>query len=219
MKQKIKSWEDVTVGQFMDLQTLAKREADPDNQYEKAENAISIFYGLTPKQIDELPTPEFNAMAKHCAELMKMPLDGKPQRIIFANGKRYEIIYDPKQLRHRQFVEIQHFVSNGMFENIHNILASIVMPIGRFGRRIKNTAELHDEISNDMLDAKITDVYNTCVFFCKLYLNSLLHIRGYLVHKMMQQGATKEQAMALINSSISAMAGSITQKKWQLLKI
>lgn len=219
MKQKINSWRDITVGQFMDLQTLAKREADSDNQYEKAENAISIFYGLTPKEIDELPTSEFNFLSKRCAEIMKMPLDDKPQKVITVNGKRYEIIYDPKQLRHRQFVEIQHFVSNGMFENIHNILASIVMPIGRFGKRIKNTAELHDEISNDMLDAKITDVYNSCVFFCKLYLNSLLHIRGYLVHKMMIQGATKEQAMELVNSSINAMAGSITQKNWQLLKI
>lgn len=216
MKQKINSWADITVGQFMDLQTLAQNKNRDD--LEKAEDAISILYNLTPQQIDELSVIEFNAMAKHCVNIMTKEITGKPQRIIKANGKRYEIIYNPKDLRHRQFVEIQHFVQN-MVPNIHNIMASIVIPIGKFGKRIKNVSEMHDEIANDMLDAKITDVYNSCVFFCKLWLNSLVHTRAYLVHEMMKKGTTKEQAMTLTGNSIDAMAGFLTQKDWLILNV
>lgn len=216
MKQKINSWADVTVGQFVDLQTLSKNK-DID-EIEQAEQAVGIFYDLTLREVEELPINEFNRLSRECANIMTSKIEGKPKRIIQGGKGKYEVIYDPKKLVHRQFVEIHHFTEN-MMENIHNIMASLVRPVGKFGVSKKNTAEDHLRISEDLLEAKIVDIYHSCVFFCKLYLNSLVHIRGYLVHEMMEKGATKDQAMTLINSSIGAMDGYLIQKNWLISNV
>jgi hypothetical protein len=216
MKQKINSWADITVGQFIDLHSLSKQK-DSD-ELDQAEQAVAIMYGLTGREVEELPMQTFNKLAAHCTKIMTSKIEGSVKKVIQGGKNKYRVIYNPRKLVHRQFVEVHHF-SNEMMDNIHNIMASIVMPIGKFGIAKKNTAEAHTEIANDLLESSIVDVYHSCVFFCKLYLNSLVHIQGYLVHEMMKKGATKEQAVTLINNSIDAMAGSITQKNWLLLKV
>lgn len=217
MKQKIKSWADITVGQFIDLQLLSKaKDVEP---LEHAEQVVAVMYGLTDRQVEELPMQRFNELARECVSVMTSELTGKPKRVINGLKGKYKVIYDPRELKHRQFVEIQHFVDGGIMENIHNIMASLVQPIGKLGFAKKNTAEMHPQISEDLLHASIADIYHSCVFFCKLYLNSLVHIQGYLIHQMMQKGATKEQATALTNGSINAMAGFITQKNWLILNV
>lgn len=210
------TWQDITVQQFIDLQRLAKNKTCDD--FEKVEKSICIICDMTEKQVEELTLQEFNQYAKACADVMneKMPAGVKPKKVIKAGRNSYEVEYNPKNLMHRQYVEIQYF-SKDIFENIHLIMASIVKPIGRFGRRLKNEAESHQQYANDFLEAKIVDVYYSCVFFCKLYLNSMEHIKAYLIHEMMTKGASKEQAETLINTSQNAMAGSITQERWLLL--
>jgi hypothetical protein len=216
MKQKISSWQDITVGQFIDLTSLSQQKVT--DEVEHADRAIQIMYGLTPMEVENLQLQEFKELARNATRIMTSAVDGKPKKIIHGAKHKYKIIYDPKKLTQRQFVEIQYF-SEAMIPNMHFIMASIVNRIGRFGKVEKNTAEAHEEIANDLLDAKINDVFHACVFFCKLYLNSLVHIQGYLMYEMIQKGATKEQARTLLDNSINAMAGSITQKDWLISKI
>src|SRR5215208_188239 len=123
MKQKINSWSDITVGQFIDLQQLSKQK-DAD-ELDQAEQAIAIMYGLTAKEVEELHISEFNSYARHCTDIMTSKIEGNPKKIIKGNKGKYRVIYDPKKLVHRQFVEVQHFSEN-MTDNIHNIMASIV---------------------------------------------------------------------------------------------
>lgn len=210
MKVK-ESWHDITVGQFIELNQLSDNKELDD--FDKAEYAIAIIYGIARQQVQSMQLKEFNALAKSCKNLMDSKIEGNPKKIIKGTNHKYFIEYDPHKLTQRQFVEIQFFSSN-MMDNIHLILASIVNKIGKFGKKLQNKSEDHSDIANDLLGVPISDIYNSCVFFCKLYLNSLVHIRGYLIHKMMKEGATKEQAQALINSSINVTAGSITPKPW-----
>jgi hypothetical protein len=217
MKQKlISSWQDVTVGQFIDLTTLSQQKVT--DEVEHADRAIQIMYGLTPMEVESLSLQEFKQLARNATNIMTSKIEGKPKKVIQGAKNKYKIIYDPKKLTQRQFVEIQYF-SGAMIPNMHFIMASLVNRIGRFGKVEPNTAANHEEIANDLLDAKINDVFHACVFFCKLYMNSLVHIQGYLIHEMMQKGATKEQAKTLLNNSTDAMAGSITQKDWLILNV
>jgi hypothetical protein len=216
MKQKINSWQDITVGQFIDLTALSQQKVT--DEVEHADMAIQILYEMTPKEVGDLPLEKFKEFAKNATSIMTSQITGKPRKFIRGSKRKYKIEYNPKKLTQRQFVEIQYF-SEQMIPNMHYILASIVRRVGTFGTLEPNVAANHEEIANDLLEAKITDVYNTCVFFCKLYLNSLTHIQGYLIHEMMEKGSTKQQAQTLLSNSINAMAGLITQKNWLILNV
>jgi hypothetical protein len=211
------TWDNITVSQFIRLNQIGKEKEIDDAT--RAEETIKILFDLTDMQLDEMSIKEFNQYSKSCADVLTVNFDSniKPKKIIKGKNKKYFIIYDPCKLTHRQFAEIQ-FFSTDMINNIHMILASIVQPIGKFGRRLKNTAEQHESISEDLLDAKIIDVYGSCVFFCKLYRNSLNHIKDYLINRMMKMGAKKEQALLLLETSINSLDGSIIQKRSQNLK-
>jgi hypothetical protein len=212
------TWEDVTVQQFIDIQKLA-REKNMD-EMEMSEKAIAIMYDMTERQVEELPLHEFNSKSREIAFVLdKQKIEGKPRRVIQANGNKYAIEYDPSKLKHRQYVEIMTWSGASMHDNIYLIMASLVQPVNRIGRRLKNKAEEHPKIAEDMLQAKIVDVYHTCVFFCRLYINLMKDMRDSLVAQMVMQGATKEQAMVLYDTSLNAMAGFITPEKSQHSKV
>ncbi len=206
-------WEDITLQQFQEVYRLSLS-TDLD-EMEKVGRIICILYDKTETQVDDMTMAEFNKLANQCSFLLIDQIPGKPQRKVHANGKKYGIIYNPRLLRHRQYVEILHFAETPI-ENMHYIMASIVQPI-RWGMRKKNEVSMHEEISNDMLNARLIDVYQTCLFFCKLFRNSMLGIKGYLVQEMMKKGMNEYQAAMLLNDSLSAMDGFIPPGKLQNL--
>lgn len=210
------SWPDITVQQFIDIYRLSL--TPPIDEMERVERIICILYNMSEQEVEDLPMKEFSAIAKQVAFVMSGKIPGKPVKQIKVGRQRYDIIYDPTKLRHRQYVELIHFGDKPV-EQMHMIMASVVNPVNWYGRRLKNKAEDHQSIASDLLNARVIDVYHSCVFFCKLYVNLIQHIKAYLVVEMMEKGATKDQALTLVNSSQDAMAGFIAHEKWQLLKV
>jgi len=206
------TWDDVTVEQFIEIQKL-KSDQNSD-EIEISEKAIAIMYDMSERQVEEMSISEFNQRVRDVAFVLdKQKIEGKPRRIIRANGNKYLIEYNPSKLKHRQYVEIMTWSGQSFTENMHLIMASLVCPIGRFGKKLKNKAEDHKKIAEDMLQAKIVDVYHSCVFFCRLYINLMKDIRVFLVTEMMKKGMTKTRAIALFDTSLSVMDGFITPKK------
>lgn len=209
-------WDKITVGQFQAIYQIAKGDLDDTD---KACGLISIIYGMTPAQVDDLPITKFNELAAATAQILDIKeMPGRPQRFIKANGKKYGIIYDISKLKHRQYVESTHWATDTI-ENIHLIMASIVQPVNWFGKWGKNEAANHSKVAEDMLKAKITDVYHSCVFFCELYMNYMRSITPIQVIRMEKQGINREQATELLNGLIDVTAGFIPQKKLRTLKV
>lgn len=207
------SWSKVTVGQFIEIQKLSlDKELD---DIDKAIKTVSILYNMDEKDVEELTEYDFNCHARECGRILNGKIEGSARRFVMCGKKKYKVIYEVSKLKHRQYVEIQHFSSLGMEENIHLIMASLVQPVLSFGRIGKNIAEDHSKYANDLLNASIVDIYHSCVFFCRLYLDLMERIKASLVVKMMEQGARKDQAMELLNNSINAMAGFIAHEKPQ----
>jgi hypothetical protein len=209
------SWEDITVQQFLDIHRLSL--SQDLEEMEKVERIICILFDKTEQEVENLTMLEFRELASQCAFVMNSQIPGKPVRQIRVGKKRYSITYDPTKLRHRQYVEILHFGGKPV-ENMHLIMASIVQPVTWYRKRLKNEAEDHPAIASDMLNARVVDVYHACVFFCNLYVSLMENIKASLVVEMMRKGATKDQALALLNSSQTAMAGFIQPGRWQHLK-
>lgn len=205
------SWNNITVHQFQEVHRLSQ-DTQLD-EMDKVTNTIGILFNKSEKEIDELPMEEFGKLARQCTFIFTNDIPGKPVKSIKVGSKKYALPYKPSALVYRQYVELISF-SDNMIENMHNIMASLVQPV-RFGFKRKNNVKDHPRISEDMREARLIDVYHFCVFFCKLFASSIEAIKGSLVAEMMKAGATKEQALILLNDSISAMGGFTQQSRLQ----
>lgn len=211
------SWRNITVQQFQDIYRLSiTRDLD---DIAKAECAITILYDKTEHEVDNMTIAEFNKLAKECAFVLagEGGIPGKPVRQIKIGKDRYSITYDPSKLRHRQYVELLQY-GDKPIENMHLIMASIVEPVTWYGKKLKNNVNDHSTIAEDMRTARLMDVYHCCVFFCKLFVNSIQSLKGSLAKEMEKAGTPIHQLMQMTNISQNIMAGSITHEKWQLLK-
>lgn len=209
------TWDKITLSQFQDIYKLSKH--TKIDELDKVSRIISIVYNLTEAQVDELPLTKFNELSRNCAFILKDEIPGKAVRSFRVSGRKYAINYKPSTLKHRQYVEILHFAQNSM-DNMHNIMASLVQPV-KWGFRKPNSADDHAKVADDMLNAPFVVVYHSCIFFCKLYKASIEHIQDYLIAEMMTGGMTMEKATQMLNYSINAMDGFITQKRWPGLKV
>lgn len=209
------SWNDITVEQFQEIYQLSL--STDIEEMARIERIISILYGLTQQEIEDLNMVEFNQLAKHCTEIMTGQIPGKPVRKIKVGKHKYSIIYDPSKLVHRQYVELMQY-GDQVIDNLHLIMASIVQPTTWYGKKLKNNVDDHSIIAADMRNARLVEVYHCCVFFCKLFINSIQDIKEYLAKEMAKGAMTNHQLMQLINISQSIMAGSITLEKWPFLK-
>ena len=206
-------WEKITVGQFQAIYKLSQDKTIDET--DMACNIISILYGMTLAQVDQLSMAQFNELSKKSANVLNIEeMPGKPVRFIKAAGKKYGIIYNPTKLRHRQYVETIQY-GDKPIENMHLVMASIVQPVNWFGRWGKNDVNKHKDIAADMQQARMIDVYHSCVFFCKLYINSIAAIQPYLVSQMMAKGVSQQEATEALTFSLNTTAGHILPKRLQ----
>lgn len=203
------NWQTITLQQFQAIHALSKR--DDMDELDRVSQVICILYDKTEAQVDDMSLAEYNKLATECKVYLTDKIPGKPVKSFRVGTRRYAINYKPTTLKHRQYVEILSF-SEKPVENMHNIMASLVQPI-RWGVKRPNEAIDHSKIADDMLNAPLLAVYHSCVFFCKLYLDLMLHIRDYLIKEMMEKGSTKDQAEYLMTSSINAMDGFLIQSR------
>lgn len=214
---KIANWKTITVQQFQQIYALTK---DPDyGELERSEKLICILHDMTDHEVSEMNIVDFKKLASTCYFALDIDtLPGKPVRTLKANGKKYGINYSISKMKHRQYVESVHFGEKPI-ENMHLIMASIVQPISFFGKWKKNESTMHKEIANDLLQARLIDVYHSCVFFCKLYRNLIYNIKPFLIKGMMEAGLPEEQAVQALTISQSITGGCIAHEKWQHLKV
>lgn len=208
------SWNSITVAQFQEIHRMA---IEPEiDELDRLTRLICLVHNLTEQQVDELSVPQFNKLAKDCSFLLAAEIPGKPVKSFRVGARKYAINYTPSKLKHRQYVEICHF-ANKPIENLHYILASLVCPV-KWGFKRPNKAARHQQIAADMLDAPITVLYHSCVFFCKLYKNLIEAMRGSLVAEMMQEGMSRTRAEELTTLSSTVMDGFIQPNKQQILR-
>lgn len=209
------TWHNVTVEQYQEIARIKASEADP---IEKEMQFIGLMYGLTQKQVSELLLEDYKKKAKGLLFIME-DIPGSPSKYIKANGKTYFVNYRVEKHRFGQYIEGITFSEN-YIENLHLLMASIVNPVtGCFKKVGKNDSSNHEEISQDMLKAKIVDVHATAVFFYRVFRGSMRSTKDYLILEMQKKGLTNQRATILVTTSIKDMDGFITQKWLPSMKI
>jgi len=161
------NWNKITVRQYQDILPIITDEALSD--LDKLVKVISILTGYSEDVIDSWSIDKLNDYRN----LFEFDFKKEAKKRIKVNGRHYRFNWEVNKLKAARYIEAKTFVGDGLFQNLHKIMASCVMPQRRvlglyFDKKYK--AADHDKYANDLLDAPFPFVYNACVFFCLLLM-------------------------------------------------
>lgn len=164
------TFKNITVQQYQQLYAIGKADSqDKDMQL------VSCLTGLTLTQVEEMRLDDFNSVCRLISSLFTALPDQKPRRWVQVSGRSYRVIYNPRQLSPGKYVEIQTWLKGGVIENMDKIMASLLEPA--WWNRHKAT---HPQLCEGVKDLKFIAVYSTCVFFCRLWTNSIKALGDFL---------------------------------------
>jgi hypothetical protein len=161
------NWNKITVRQYQDILPIITDGTLSD--IDKLVKVISILTGYNEDFIDSWPVERLNDY-RH---LFEFDFKKEAKKRIKVNGRYYRFNWEVNKLKAARYIEAKTFVGGGLFQNLHKIMASCVMPqrkvMGFYFDKKYNAAN-HDKYANDLLDAPFPFVYNACVFFCLLLM-------------------------------------------------
>ena len=179
----MKNLSKLTVGEY---QALYYIHTSKDEEIDKAVASVSILTGKTRWEVEEMDFKEFTHLTKELNILFGAFVSGKPKTSLKINGKKYQVCLNPRKLSAGQYIDLQHFLKGNMIDNLHKIMACLVVPKKRFGVG-KYDGENHELISVGIQDLNFIDVHSTCVFFSLLWSNSIKAITPYLSQEVMKK--------------------------------
>lgn len=203
------NWSDINLFQYQQLVKALSIEDEID----KTVKLVSIVTGMTENQVLSLSIADFNK-EKQKLNFLSEDIQGKPVNFINVNGRRYECIYDVRNIPAARYIESKVF-GNDLVNNIHKIAATMVLPMKKtiFGwKRAKYDAANHEQYAQDMLEARFVDVYHSAVFFLSVYLNWIKVSQGYLMEELKMKKVPSEEIEA-VQDFLKYMDGTIPYMK------
>lgn len=203
------NWSDINLFQYQQLVKALSIEDEID----KTVKLVSIVTGMTENQVLSLSIADFNK-EKQKLNFLSEDIQGKPVNFINVNSRRYECIYDVRNIPAARYIESKVF-GNDLVNNIHKIAATMVLPMKKtiFGwKRAKYDAANHEQYAQDMLEARFVDVYHSAVFFLSVYLNWIKVSQGYLMEELKKKKIPSQEIEA-VQDFLKYMDGTIPYMK------
>lgn len=193
------NWNKITVRQYQDILPIITNEKLTD--LDKLVKVISILTGKHEDIIDSWPIDKLNEF-KH---LFEFDFKKEAKKRVKVNGRYYRFNWEVNKLKAARYIEAKTFVGDGLFQNMHKIMASCVIPqrriLGLYFDKKYNAAD-HDKYAADLLDAPFPFVYNACVFFCQLLMK---WIDITLSYSEELKGKMTEKQMTVLRESLQSI--------------
>lgn len=215
------TFESLTVRQYQQLYSIHRGDSDDTD---KAIQSVCVLTGLSERGVEDMPLPEFNKVAGELAVIFKEKAftslrNAKPKSFIQIAGKTYGINYNPATLSTGQYIEVQTWMRSNVIENMNKIMASILYPVkGKwiFRKRMKYDSEKHPELSEAILDCNFIDIHSACVFFSKLWRDSINSLTAFLEKEAKNKGMNPEELRILLRN---VSGGFLTPNELQILRM
>lgn len=213
------NWNTVTVRQYQAifnvLNTPVVEGAPELTELEQGIKLISILHGLPEDKVEAMAADRYMASLKDLEFLhTEKMIPAAGAKYFRPNTKRrYRFTYDIRKMRIARIAEIKTFADQGLIPNLHRLAASFVVPQRRncLGLWVDESydASVHSDYADDMLGAPLVQVYGSIVFFCRVYVNSMASIRGYLISNLQKTGMETGKAEKLVADLCETLAGYI----------
>lgn len=158
-----KNYNELTVRQFQLCDEIIRNESDVLERHIKlvaclSGNSIEWVESHTPKQIAE--------WVKDLSFLSNPKVDKKIPKYVLANKRVYRPYNDASKFSAGQVIALKVYGEKAKgHSNLHNQLACVFGEINWYGGLKKYDATKHEQIANDMLEAKMGDVYGAVFFY------------------------------------------------------
>jgi hypothetical protein len=201
------TWKDISVFQYQQLAELLSREPD---ELDIAIEMCAILHKTTKKDVEW--GWDKQRFKKACAELTfvhEQPMPEEYYKHVTVNGRRYRMVYDIRNIRAARVAESKTFAEKGVIPNLHYIAASMVVPQKKtfFGwRDDEYKAAAHDSYASDMLEAPITAINGSVVFFCRVYVESMKSLKGFLTEELVKS-MSREKAEETMGALCETLDG------------
>jgi hypothetical protein len=208
------NWNKITVRQYQDMLPIIENESFTD--LDKLVKVICVLTGKSEDEVDSWPLEKVNDY-KH---LFEFDFKKEARKRIKVNGRYYKFNWHIEKLPAARYIEAKTFTGDGMFKNLHRLMASCVIPQRRIGFLYfdkKYNAADHEKYATDMLDAPFPFVYNACVFFCSVLMGSIKSILSYSVEELKEKMKSQD-LKALKELSESITDGFIPRPLSQIMK-
>ena len=212
------NWKDINVFQWQQLNDLFIKSKE-ENELDLAVKAAAICYNMTEHEIDSMPIEMLTPLLKNIS-FIHTDLKPEAQKYIQVKGKRYNCIYDVRKIPAARYIETKHF-GQDVNGNLHKIAACMVIPMKRtlFGwKEAKYDASKHEEYAQDLLEAPISAILGSVVFFYLVYRNWIRASKDYLIQEMMTKNLTRYQAEVVYQTLCDSLDGYIKLNSLQSTK-
>lgn len=158
-------WDKISIGNFYEIVSLSK-DLDEFDFY------VHTYDLVSDKKIVDVMKMNAKSFGKVIGELgfLREDIPGEEVKKEFKlDGVNYRVCLDPAKITAGQYIDLKHFIKNGLDANYHNIMAVLSVEKGK-----EYDGETHKERAT-IFKEKLTMnlVMPICVFFCD-YFNSLM---------------------------------------------
>lgn len=215
---KYRTWADITVFQWQQLTAIFTDTTNSD--LDMIVKAGAVVLNTTEHEIDSWEIEKVKELGKSIAFLHE-EIKPQPARTIDVNGRRYRCIYDIGRMPAARYIESKHFGTDPN-ANLHRIAASMVMPQRRmfsWGPWVDDRydAARHGEYADDMLEAPVTAVLGSVVFFCEVYKNTMWGLRAFMMRNILTRNPTmSEEEAAREWTNLCVGTDGIIRQSWSL---
>jgi hypothetical protein len=183
------NWNKITVRHYQQILPIIDEESFTD--LDKLVKVICVLTGLSEEEVDSWPLSKINEY-RH---LFEFDFKKEARRRVKVNGRHYRINWQIEKLPAARYIEAKTYAGNGLFPNLHRLMASCVIPQRRvlwmyFDKKY-NAAD-HEKYATDMLDAPFPFVYNACVFFCSVLMESIKSILSYSAEELKETISSRD---------------------------
>ena len=173
----------LSIRQFQQLFEIV--EMDMMDELETAQVIVKTLTDKSDHELEKMSVKKFNKICKDAKKAIDMYVSDlpkkKPKKIVVVNGNIYRIQYDIFRMNAAKYVEGITFAQEPI-KNLHKIMATLVVPIKWTWKGLAAKpydGSKHEEIADDLLDMDFEDAYCACVFFCKVWQESIKNLATY----------------------------------------
>lgn len=154
---------ELTVKEFQGLTLIYNSDKD---LLDKGCEAISLLTGMSIDQVEQIDYKEIGKYFSHINSILNSKPKEGFRKWIVCNGKVYKAVTDISKISAGQYIDLKNLgKDDNWIKNMHIMLGCLFLPVNWYGRAKKYNGEKLPEISKDLLEAKLKDVYGLLFFY------------------------------------------------------
>lgn len=190
MNKKRLSWDDVSIGQYLEMENILKKEGDTLSK------ALDLLQILTGTDYSKVPIDEYMEKVAELSFLQTdVPTIDLPNEIAL-NGRKYTLKNDVDKITASQFIDYNNYIQSEDNDKIIKIIGTFIIPKGH----IYGDGYEFDTVMEDAKDIPLP-IANSIAFFLRKQSNKSLKRSLYSLafRIMMNRKVSWKKRIAAVN--------------------